>query len=71
MKRELPRFRDDPAALSAALEWLAERHVIRSAPDPDRPEGRRGRKPSPGWLVHPDLGSSRNQHNAAQADGWD
>jgi hypothetical protein len=58
--RHLPRFQDHPESLSAALRWLAERNVIRPAPDPDRPEGTRGRKPSPGWMVHPLLEARRN-----------
>ena len=54
-----------PGDLHSALAWLEHRHAIRRHPDPDRPSGMRGRKPSPTYDVHPDLiGGLRNSHNS-------
>jgi hypothetical protein len=58
--RNLPRFRLDPEALDAALSWLTERNIIRRRPDPDRTEGRRGRKATPTYEVHPSLSAPQN-----------
>jgi hypothetical protein len=59
LKRNLTRFQNDPVGMAESLNWLAERHALRLAPQPDRPEGRRGRKPSPVWLVHPMIRATR------------
>lgn len=54
--RNFDRFRDDPAALADALEWMTRRNLIRLRPEP---EGRKpGRKPSPTYDVNPDLRES-------------
>jgi hypothetical protein len=31
----VPRFRDDPTTLEAALKWMVDRHMIRPCPGPD------------------------------------
>ena len=53
-----------PGEPDSALDWLEGRSIIRRSPEPKRPEGTRGRKPSPSYYVHPDLrGTSRNSRN--------
>jgi hypothetical protein len=52
---------DEP---DTALCWLEGRHAVRRRPDTERPEGTRGRKPSPGYDLHPDLFPSQNSHNS-------
>jgi hypothetical protein len=56
--KDLSRFASDREALATALDWLEDRHVIRPAPKPNRPASSRGRKPSPGWVVHPSISAS-------------
>jgi hypothetical protein len=64
-----------PAMFEDGLKWLRERHCMRLVPRPDEPSGRRGRKPSPTWEIHPDLrrvlGKQEIQDNLSQAEPTD
>jgi hypothetical protein len=53
--RNFPRFSDRAKDCHAALEWLVQRHCLRQRPEQARPNGRRGRKPSPNYDVNPRL----------------
>ena len=57
IERNFDRFKDDPAALADALDWMTRQHIIRTRPDPDAPR-RPGRKRSPSFDVNPALGNS-------------
>ncbi len=48
-------LRDRPNEPETTLRWLEERHLIRRQPDPERPAGTRGQKPSPTYEVHPSI----------------
>lgn len=51
--KNFDRFKDDPASLADALEWMIRHNLIRLRPEP---EGRKpGRKPSPTYEVNPAL----------------
>jgi hypothetical protein len=63
LTRDFPLFRDDRAELEDALLWLSQRKAVRPLADPARPKGTRGRKASPRWEVHPELGGRRNRTN--------
>jgi hypothetical protein len=50
------RFRDDPAALNDALEWMTSHNLIRPRPGPEAAtSGKPGRKRAPSFDVNPDL----------------
>jgi putative DNA primase/helicase len=51
---DLRRFRDYPEALANGLLVLTDKGVVRQLPEPKQP-GKRGRKPSPSYEVHPDF----------------
>jgi len=52
--RNFDRFRDDPAALDAALSWMTSHNVIRPRPAPEAPKpGKAGHKPAPAYNVNP------------------
>jgi hypothetical protein len=60
--RNFDKFKQDPDALAGALDWLKAHNAIREREVPDAGP-RPGRKPSPSYLVNPDLLSSpRFQH---------
>jgi hypothetical protein len=52
-----------PVEPAAALRWLVECGALRPLPEPPRPEGKRGRSPSPAYEVRPDLLTPRNTGN--------
>jgi hypothetical protein len=54
--RNFDRFKDDPAALADALEWMIGRNLIQRRPEPEARKP--GRKPSPTFEVNPALKDS-------------
>lgn len=71
LTRDMQPLRKDRAILEDGLKWLTDKHAIRHAPPAERPEGTRGRRPSPRWLVHPDLGSEKSELSGNGPDGDD
>lgn len=55
LARNHPFFYEDPAELEDALLWLAQRNAVRPSAPHEEAKGKRGRKPSPAWDVHPSL----------------
>jgi hypothetical protein len=55
--RDFDRFKNDPATLTEALEWMIAHSVIRRRPEADTSH-KPGRKPSPAYDVNPSLGES-------------
>ncbi len=73
VNRNFNRFKDDEAALSDALKWLTDRNLIRPQSQTDRPQGKTGRRNSPGYEVHPTFHSSPHfrrfrQNSASEGD---
>src|SRR5262249_12689987 len=58
LTKTYPKPRYDPAKIDDGLAWLARKNAIRRAPEPERPPGTPGKKPSARWEVHPDLRSA-------------
>ena len=64
MTRDLKRtFSERPKALNEALAWLVGCHYLRRRPDPPRPAGRPGPKPSETFDVNPYLIVPQNPGN--------
>jgi hypothetical protein len=59
LTHNFPRFQEDRASLEDALAWLTDRRAIRRQAPTEDAKGKRGRKPSPVWEVHPDLRTPR------------
>lgn len=57
IERNFDRFKDDPAALADALDWMADHNLIRRHSEADGVP-RPGRKRSPSFDVNPDLRTS-------------
>ncbi len=76
-KREVRRFKDDPAALQDALDWMTRRNIIRpcqttenekSGSEP-KSASRRGRKPLAKYQVNPAFWEmSRNRQNRQNSE---
>jgi hypothetical protein len=53
--RNFPRFGEREKECRTALAWLVQRRCLRQKTEQVRPDGRRGRKPSPAYEVNPRL----------------
>ena len=67
-RRDLTRdlsatFSKRPKALEEALNWLVKSECIRRLPEPERPNGSRGRSRAPAYLVNPHLLPPQNCQN--------
>jgi hypothetical protein len=63
--RNFDRFRDNPAALVDALQWMSDRNIIRQRQEPDK---KTGRKRSPSFEVNPALKTTRRFRHFRQND---
>jgi hypothetical protein len=59
LTRNFDRFQADHASLEDVLAWLAERRAIRPRPSAEDAKGKKGRRPSQVWEVHPSLREPR------------
>ncbi len=74
--KNFDRFKDDPAALADATDWMVAKNLVRLRPEAKN--GKPGRKPSPTFEVNPSLLNSprfrqfrRNSRSAPSSDGND